>query len=546
YVDYDFKIVKDVKTISSAYLIQMKDNYEVTEMSAADENGIILASTNPDRVGYDLKADEDYDKMQDHIKRSSIYMGHVDEIYDEEGSQLAYIEVALPEAKGLLQIGLDMDSYLSYIDMDLYRGVYNRHVSGDQGLLMVCEADGYVLYSLEGLYDGENIDEEIIEDMFDAYDDEELAVCFLGDVRYYTIASDDHGYCLAAFFPIREANMTKGVSIIMLSGVFVAVLFLVYIMLTFYIRRNVISSVQGIHRSLGRIVDGDLKEKVDERGSKEFSGLSDGINKTVDRLEELIDEETKRLDNELKIAKTIQKTSLPGVFPPFPMRKEFGLFATMDTAKEVGGDFYDFYLISDDKLAILIADVSDKGIPAAMFMMRAKTTITANAARGLHVNEVVDKVNKALVKENEAGMFVTLWMGFIDLKTGVTEYVHAGHTRPVLLRHGEAEYLDSDIDFVVGCLEDAEYKKQEFTLEPEDTLFLYTDGVTEAFNTGEELYGSLRLQNIIRKTASETDIAEPNAYSERICDGVRQDVAEFTAGNVRSDDMTMLCFKFKG
>ena len=237
---------------------------------------------------------------------------------------------------------------------------------------------------------------------------------------------------------------------------------------------------------------------MDVRSHVEFEDLSDDINFTVDTLKRYIADAAARIDAELAFAKAIQHSALPSVFPPYPNRKEFDIWATMHTAKEVGGDFYDFYFVDDDTLAFLVADVSGKGIPAAMFMMQSKTLLKSCAESGMSVEEVFTNANAKLCEGNEADMFVTAWMGYLNLKTGLLTFANAGHNPP-LVKHadGSFSYLKSRAGFVLAGMDSVRYRKNELQLEPGDVLYLYTDGVTEANNSGNELYSEERLLSLL-------------------------------------------------
>ncbi len=200
---------------------------------------------------------------------------------------------------------------------------------------------------------------------------------------------------------------------------------------------------------------------------------------TVAALKRYIDEAAARIDKELEFAKNIQSSALPSVFPAFPQRKDFDIHATMHTAKEVGGDFYDFYITDGNILNFLIADVSGKGIPAAMFMMRAKTQLKSLTESGLSMDEVFTRGNNGLCEGNDAGMFVTAWQGGLNLETGLVSFANAGHNPP-LVKHkdGSFEYLKSRAGLVLAGMEGLKYKEQELNLSAGDIIFLYTDGVT--------------------------------------------------------------------
>ena len=211
----------------------------------------------------------------------------------------------------------------------------------------------------------------------------------------------------------------------------------------------------------------------------------------------------------------------------------------MYTAKEVGGDFYDFYFVGEDRIAFLVADVSGKGIPAAMFMMTSKTIIKGYAESGIPVNDVFTVANEKLCESNEAGMFVTAWRGVLELKTGLVEFANAGHNPPLVRhRNGKFEYLRVRPGLVLAGMEDIKYKKNELKLSAGDEIFLYTDGVTEATNEDDALYGEERLLSFLNTLG---DIS-----SQEICNAVKEDVSRFVGETPQSDDITMLCLKYNG
>ena len=249
---------------------------------------------------------------------------------------------------------------------------------------------------------------------------------------------------------------------------------------------------------------------------------------------------------DLNIAQNIQSSALPSVFPPFPERKEFELFASMNAAKEVGGDFYDFYMLDDHTLGFLIADVSGKSIPGAMFMMTAKTVIKSLAESGMQPADVFTRANEKLCEGNEAEMFVTAWLGYLNLNTGLVRVANAGHNPPVLIHDGKAEYVILKPGLMLAGMEGIRYKEQTVQLEKGNMLFLYTDGVTEAMDKDEEQYGEDRLQNLLSFGENYPAPSEENGIAEPVCDMVTADVAKFTNGAEQSDDITMLCIRYLG
>ena len=263
--------------------------------------------------------------------------------------------------------------------------------------------------------------------------------------------------------------------------------------------------------------------------------------KTVDYVEQVrtATAEKERIGAELSMAAMIQSSMLPHIFPPFPDRKEFDLYAVMDPAKEVGGDFYDFFFIDPDHLCLVIADVSGKGIPAALFMMNSKVILQNCALLGRTVEEILADTNDAVCSNNQAEMFVTVWIGILELSTGRLTAANAGHEYPVLMRAGGAFELYKDRHgFVIGGMAGVKYRQYELQLNPGDKIFVYTDGVPEATNADHELFGTERMVEALNETK--------DAGPEGILCGVRHAVDSFVKDAEQFDDLTMLCLEYKG
>ena len=249
--------------------------------------------------------------------------------------------------------------------------------------------------------------------------------------------------------------------------------------------------------------------------------------------------ERERVNTELNMATRIQASMLPNIFPPFPEREDFDLYASMNPAKEVGGDFYDFGMIDDNHLFMLIADVSDKGIPAALFMMSTKILINYRAKKGGSPAEILTDVNEQISKDNEEMMFVTVWMGILDLTTGNLKCCNAGHEYPFIRTQDEGFKVYKDKRGVmVGVDPDLRYEDYELTLNKGDVIFVYTDGVPEATNASDDMYGMERLEETLNSIEDKTP--------EGILKGVREDVDKFAENTTQFDDLTMLCVEYKG
>ena len=249
--------------------------------------------------------------------------------------------------------------------------------------------------------------------------------------------------------------------------------------------------------------------------------------------------EKERIGAELNVATQIQADMLPRLFPAFPERPEFDIYATMDPAKEVGGDFYDFFLVDDDHLAVVAADVSGKGVPAALFMVIAKTLIKNHAQNRERPGDVFTNANVQLCEGNDAGLFVTAWMGVLELSTGEFVYVNAGHNPPLLKRAGGSfEWLKSRPGFVLAGMEGVRYRENRLTLEAGDRLFLYTDGVTEATNSGLELFGEARLQAALNERR---ELPVKALLTE-----LKSCLDKFVGEAEQFDDITMLGLEYRG
>ena len=246
-----------------------------------------------------------------------------------------------------------------------------------------------------------------------------------------------------------------------------------------------------------------------------------------------------RIMAELSLATRIQAAMMPQIFPPFPERKEMDLYATMDPAKEVGGDFYDFFLVDDDHLCMVIADVSGKGIPAALFMMASKIILQSCAMLGGSPAEILTKTNQAICSNNQAGMFITVWVGILEISTGKLTAANAGHEYPALKRGqgGFALFRDRH-GLVVGAMEETEYREYALQLEPGDKLFVYTDGVPEATDAHNAMFGTERMLAAL----NEVDGESPDVLLK----SVRRAVDRFTKGTEQFDDLTMLCMEYRG
>lgn len=358
-----------------------------------------------------------------------------------------------------------------------------------------------------------------------------LTACFCASLRM----NDQYYLLLCVPVSVLNENMDRAYENLLSE---IIILTALYMLIAGLVNTIVVRNLSRVNESLRRITDGDLEEVVEVRESSEFAELSKDINQTVTTLRGYIDAEKKRMEKDLKLAATIQESALPKVFT-FPGHHEFEIYALMNPAKQVGGDFYDFFFIDHERLALVIADVSGKSVPAALFMMRAKTSIKNYARSGNSPAEVFYHVNNTLCEGNEAEMFVTAWIGIVNLSDGSVQCANAGHEYPMLMRAGgEYEMLTDKHSLPLAAMENAKMKEYELKLQPGDQLLVYTDGIPEAINEKEEAYGTDRLL----KRANEVRKLD----QKLILDNILRDVQLFAGSAEQFDDITMIGFTFLG
>ncbi len=515
------------------------------EVNIVNSDGIIEASSVPDYIGYDMHDGEQSSEFL------ALLDGTADEYIQEmrpssyDGRMMKYAGKRFPDGSGFIEVGLTKELYYEEIAAQGGYSATNRHI-GETGYLLVCSDGRNIINSYHNRYTGKSIFESGID--FDPgadYKYESRKCDVFGDLSYVTI-NKVKGICIIGVYPVKEAiqnvnNLMNAT--IMLEIVVFLILFIVLVIL---LRKRIVDNMIKVNTSLSRITEGNLDEKIDVRDTVEFDQLSTDINETVDKLKEYIAEAAARIDEDLEVARAIQKSVLPGVFPMFTGRDQFELFASMDAAKEVGGDFYDFFMIGEDTLGFLIADVSGKSIPGAMLMMSGKAIIKSLAERGMPPADVFTAANEKLCEGNDEGYFITAWLGYLDLNTGLVRVANAGHNAPLLIRNGRAEYVSLKPGLMLAGSEGMIYKEQTVQMQKGDILFLYTDGVTEAMDEKQNQYGEDRLQDLLSFGDSYPAPSGENGIAGAVCEAVKNDVEGFVKGAEQSDDITMLCIRFLG
>lgn len=528
--------------VSDEFLRGMLDRYKLSEINIVNPEGIIIVSTDTRLVGYDLKsAGLQSAEFLALLGALPEYVQTFRPIDFDGKTKRKYAAVVLDNG-GFIQVGYDEKAHYASMYVAVLEVVRNRHV-GEDGFLIVADSKWNII---SDRYNNAAQPITILTAMTRDFASIDKAVMFDEGIyiggkfqRCFCMYDETEGFRILAVYPYSEAMASRDVSLKVMTAMQILIFGALFILIFYLVRKLVVRNIHKINESLSAITDGNLDTVVDVRSHLEFDSLSNDINATVDTLKRYIKEAEERIDAELAFAKAIQHSALPTVHPLYDNRKEFDIFASMHTAKEVGGDFYDFYFIDEDHLAFLIADVSGKGIPAAMFMMTSKTIIKSYAESGMSVEEVFTHANEKLCEGNDAGMFVTAWMGILNIRTGKILFANAGHNPP-LVKHadGTFEYLKSRAGFVLAGMDGVRYRKNELDLAPGDAIYLYTDGVTEATDLNEELYGEDRLHAVLQKYKDES--------MEVICSEIKKDVDLFAGEAPQFDDITMLALKYNG
>lgn len=520
-------------------LEKIRQLLDVDELHVSDEKGILIGGTLESYFGYDYASDpqsgsflaaifnKDFELAQDPLPK-----GINKEVFQ-------YVGVARIDAPGIVQIGYKPEKLSNAMEVADIKNLAPGFRVGKSGSVMVADRYGKIISVADSKFLGKTLTEYGFS--LNSFNGSEGSFFSEINGKKTLFAYKTHqGYLLIGQLPADEMYLNRNSTVTLLI-IFNMLLFaVIFLLIAKLVQSVVINGIHKVNQSLAKITHGDLNEVVNVRTNDEFQSLSNGINTMVEALKVAIKEAESRIDSELAFAKAIQLSALPSNFPAFPDRQDFDIFAGMYTAKEVGGDFYDFFMVNENKLGIVIADVSGKGIPAALFMMVSKSLIKNYALTGLSASEILSKANNSLCENNDANMFVTVFIGILDLSTGTLNYSNAGHNPPLLQRsQGKFEWLPVKRCLVLAGMEDVIYGEQEIALSPGDRLLLYTDGVTEAINRTEQLYSDGRLVEFLNGINRDIVLAE-------ILDCIKSDVDQFADGAEQADDITMLVLEYRG
>ena len=477
--------------------------FDIDELCIVDRAGIVIASNDPDSLGVDMNRKEATRPFSALTNGTTKVVTQPFRSHAYSKSRRKYLGVPFPGGDGYVQVGMDearmpkmINTQLSFLfDADM----------GDTVCYLCADIETGSLVStyLEG---GEPLTLEEIG--FDASDVSDP------NVTFEQTLFGDKAFCRSYVFGGHRFIMVVPSA-------------------EFYGTRDVLMVVMTILLALvlGAFVVLLLRISNDARRIKAFYAAEDAARA-----------------KDMAMATNIQVNSIPRAFPPFVNERRMDIFATMHTARNVGGDFYDFFFTAPSKVAFLVADVSGKGVPAALFMMRAKATIKGETRSGLPLNEVMARVNDALSRDNDANMFVTAWMGIIDLETGEVAFVNAGHNPPIFLErpgNGEHKFLRERSGMVLGAMPGLKYRLHNVHLSPGDMLYLYTDGITEQPNGKGELFGEDRLLFAIETMLSAGVCAIDGAKSP-LLSAIFDNVIAHGSDVEQADDCTQLVIRYNG
>jgi len=366
-----------------------------------------------------------------------------------------------------------------------------------------------------------------------------------GDSFLYYTTLEGQGWSIGVVFPKKDmlADVSRlNREVATLGGIG---FFLLALLITFMSSR-ITDPLRKLTASANDMASGNLDAELPESTSRDevgelarsFQSMRDSIKSYIANLTATTAAK-ERIESELRIAHDIQMSILPKLFPAFPERNEFDIFAYIDPAKEVGGDLYDFFFVDEDHFCFLVGDVSGKGVPAAFFMAVTKTLLKVVSERNLDPGDVLAKVNNDLAEDNDNCMFVTLFLAVINIHTGEVRYASAGHNPPLILpANGKAQWVPPLNELVAGIMEGTSYTTKTMTMQPGDTIFVYTDGVTEAMDNNQALYSEARLEEVMNRCGDKS--------AEQMVRAVEDSLKEFCGGAEQSDDITMLALRFQG
>ena len=532
--------IPSVADATSEECRRLAESLDVAEINVIDANGFIVASTAPEFIGFDMASGEQSSEFLVLLPgngQQEFVQAYRPISYDASTAR-KYAGVSI--ADGFVQVGYDAQNFVNDLSVQIESSVKNRHV-GQGGELVVVDEAGAVV-STRGDIAAES-DARLTADVEAAEAGQLFTTTFAGEECFATY-HEVEGYRVIALLPVSEANASRDSSLLLVVLMEVIVFAALFLVIHAVVKLVVVRGIRRMTVQLAQITQGDLDVEIDVRDATEFTSLSNDINLTVGALKTSL----ATVQADLDMAAEIQANVLPTITRVISARDEIELFSSMEPAKEVGGDFYDFFMIDDDHLALVVADVSGKGVPAALFMMLSKTVIKMEALSNLDPASVLMRANADLSEKNDDDMFTTAWLGIFEMSTGILTYADAGHEKLALFRDGKWELPPKPNGAVAlavftqedygGLPEKYRFRNHTVVLQPGDAVFQYTDGVTEATDAQEELFGEERLVDALNEA--------PSASPGDILPFVRERISEFVKDAPQFDDITMLGLRYIG
>ncbi|MDR2550509.1 MAG: SpoIIE family protein phosphatase [Desulfobulbus sp.] len=511
---------------------------DVDELHVCDRSGIITASSHKDLVGYDMKTSPQSLEFMPAVQSQAFSLVQPPMPRGAGGMLYQYAGVGRLDQPGIVQVGFYPHRLQTALAVAGAENISNGLRIGSGGSILILR-DGTVIGSALRQWIGRSTEDFGLPA---ATPHDAAARWTRGAGENFLYAVSGYGeYTILGLLPKNEVYAGRNAGALYLVAGNLLLFGVLFLLVSLLVRKTVVAGVHGINASLTKITAGDLHEQVAVTGNPEFTALSGGINAMVEALRSAAADKEQRINRELALAKAIQQGALPDMLTTAPYQKEFDLFASMVPAKEVGGDFYDFFMIDQTHLGFAIADVSDKGIPAALFMMTAKAHLKNHMLAGNDLGDALTAVNNLLCQDNPTDMFVTCFAASLNIATGELACVNAGHNPPFMAASKRDVYapLAMKRHFVLGGMQGTRYVATTLTLAPGASLLLYTDGVTEAANPDAALYGESRLCSFIN---SET--IRPFS-PKKLLSALKQTLDSFTDGAEQADDITLLALEYR-
>ncbi len=549
-VERELKLMGNLETYWNATMAQNEDI--ITTIYIGTESGLHVAYDPSSELGVEEGSAEshfDYSGSEWYTKARELGQTGFTNIYQDSYGRGMMISCFSPffNEKGAFSGSVSMDILIS----DIYQQIVSMDL-GNEGNVFLIDNDGYTVDP------GDSSNLVLVSDLISdarvktAMENRRNGFTLSSDGVYYVYAPvESTSWMLCIGIPERQVlesvyQMDQGIQIalIVFAAVFV-ILIIAVLVVSYRFARSLTDPLIALEKDAMTISGGNLDYRAEVRSNDEIGDLATSFNQMAASLNQYVKDLTKvtaekeRIGAELNVATQIQADMLPRIFPAFPDRSEFDLYAVMDPAKEVGGDFYDYFMVDDDHIALVMADVSGKGVPAALFMVIAKTLIKSRAQMGDSPAEILNNVNEQLCEGNEAELFVTVWLAVIEISTGKGLAANAGHEHPVIRRAGgKYELVQYRHSPAVAAIQGVHFREHSFELHPGDSLFVYTDGVPEATNADNRMFGTERMLDVMNR--------DPLAAPRPLLQTVWKEIDIFVGDAPQFDDITMLNFQYRG